>query len=95
MLIFTTIRIRREKKCRDGFDSKSEKSIPLPFSLIRESELSLEVLRQRAGSGCLTFVQPVGDAIKDDALLSGRRKAPGAALHIRLIVDVVLKDVDL
>lgn len=53
------------------------------------------MLRQAVAVACLTLIQPVCDAIKDHALLSGGRQAPGAALHVRLVVDVVLKDVDL
>lgn len=41
----------------------------------------------------LTLVQPVRDAVEDDALLSRRREPPRAALNICLVVNVVFKDI--
>lgn len=43
----------------------------------------------------LTLIQPVCDAVEDDALLSRRREPPRAALNIRLVVNVVFKDIHL
>lgn len=49
----------------------------------------------RAGCSSLTLVQPVCDAIKDDALLPRGREPPRAALNVCLVVNVVFKHVDL
>lgn len=42
-----------------------------------------------------TFVEPVSDAVEDDPFLPRRRQPEGGTLDIRLVVDVVFKDVDL
>lgn len=44
---------------------------------------------------CLTFIEPIAEAVEDDTLLAGGHQANGAALHRRAIVDVVLKNEDL
>lgn len=43
----------------------------------------------------LTFVQPVGESVKDHALASCSHQADGFVLHRGLVVDVVLEDEDL
>lgn len=43
----------------------------------------------------LTFIQPVGEAIKDNSLLPGGNQADHSALHRRSVVNVVFKNEDL
>lgn len=42
-----------------------------------------------------TFIQPIGEPVEDDALHPGGSDSQGVAPHVRLVVDVVLKNVDL
>lgn len=44
---------------------------------------------------CLTFIQPVSQAVKHNFLFAGGNQAESSALHWRSVVNVVFKDEDL